>query len=77
MGRFQQRYRGYGYGLVERLGHMQFNRLMFVLEHIWRLMAIPSMRKQLEFCLMDQFQQRYRGYGYGLVVQLGHMRFDQ
>jgi len=40
-------------------------------------MAIISMQEQLGSCSMDQFQQRYRGYGYGLVEQLGHKQPDR
>jgi len=34
MGRFQQRHRDCGYGLVVRLNHMQSDQLMFSLGHI-------------------------------------------
>lgn len=76
MDRFLQRYRDYEYDLVEQLGHMAFSRLMFVLGHILRLMARSFMQMRLGSYLMDQFQQHYHGYEYGLVGRLDHMAFD-
>jgi len=40
-------------------------------------MAIVFEQEQLGAYLMGQFQQRYRGYGYGLVEQLDHRQLDQ
>jgi hypothetical protein len=77
MDRFQQRYRGYGYGLVEQLGHRQLGQLRSNLGSILRLMAIISKQEQLGSCSMGQFQQRYRGYEYGLVGLLGRRQLDQ
>jgi hypothetical protein len=74
VGQFQQRCRGYGYGLVVQLDHRQLDQWRFILEHIWLLMAIIFGQEQLESCLMDRFQQRYRGYEYDLVEQLNHMQ---
>jgi hypothetical protein len=57
------------------------------LESIWRLMAIEQRfqqlivssfgQMQLGLRSMDRFLQHYRGYGYGLVEQLGHRLLGQ
>jgi len=81
MDRFLQRYRDYEYDLVGQLDRRLVDRLMFILEHIWRLMAIIFMRVQLGSCLMGQFQQFNHDCEYGLVVLIGRklvnrLRFD-
>lgn len=53
---------------------------MFVLEHIWQLMAIIYLSQQkqlLEFYSMGHFQQRYRDHEYDLEEQLNRMLPNQ
>jgi len=80
MDQYRLCYHGYGYDLVDQLDHMLVNRLMFILGHIWRLMArlyLIEQKQLLGFYLMGQLLQHYYGYEYGLVVQLNRSFIDQ
>jgi len=72
MGRFQQRYHGCEYGLVEQLDHKQLDPLRSDLEHTWQQKAKFFVQDQLGSCSMGQFQQHCRGCEYGLVELLSH-----
>jgi hypothetical protein len=80
MGRFLLFNHGYGYGLVVQINHRLLDQLMFILEHIWRLMATSfRVRRKLGqgSRSMDQFQQFDRGCEYGLVELISRKLLDQ
>ena len=82
MGRFLLFNHGYGYGLVVQINHRLLDQLMFILEHILRLMATSFGQELvvqffLQPCSMGQFQQLDRGYEYGLVELISRKLLDQ